>query len=782
VLFTTVQSLLRVLIPGAGASNFIVGSDPTLKKLPKSDQVRFKTSAVERPAMAPDNKANRIAQMLREFSPEVRDLPRAPSDAAAPVAHLEFMRPAAAPANVDVDSALDKVAKNRPHELTNSEVFALEAIVMPQNRPVVFVRNTGTGESARPSYDDLDKPWTSLNAPAMKQAISKLFPSIGRIELPLSPVLPYAGTGFVVGDGLLMTNRHIAQLFSSGLGMNIKYQAGGSAIDFKRQVDTPDDDHSAYFRVVDILMIHPYWDMAILRVEGQTVGSPLPLSVASPEDLVGDDVVVIGYPGRDDRNDLDLQDRIFQRKYYVKRLQPGTVRPRVQIQSFENTVDAMVHNASTLGGDSGAAVIHVKTGRIIALHFGGEYLKANYAVPMYELARDSRVAKKLNFVESVTPTSDFDAAWNATENESPPRPSDQGSSYQVSDVNSQPSPPQKSGIHSHTWTLPLNVTVSIGAPLVEPGGAVGTLPTSEELEGVVVNQDYSDREGYDPDFLDDISVPLPRLTAEMKKITAQVQQDARKGNDQFELAYYHYSVYMNRQRRTAWFSAANVDGGHRPNIGKRQGDRWYIDTRIQRSDQLGQEAFESGIDRGHLTRREDTAWGTSVKSATAANNDTFHFTNCSLQASAFNRGKDRWQGLEQFLLEQHAKKSKKKMMVITGPLFTNNDPVYKNEKMNYAVRCPLQFWKVCVLIREDGTPSATAFILGQDEIKDLPGFEEAFDVAATQIKISELETRTRLDFGELRKHDHFAAGGPPGTLEAMAVARRLIRTVHDIVV
>jgi len=223
--------------------------------------------------------------------------------------------------------------------------------------------------------------------------------------------------------------------------------------------------------------------------------------------------------------------------------------------------------------------------------------------------------------------------------------------------------------------------------------------------------------------------------------------------------------------------------GHRPNIGKRQGDRWYTDPRIQRSEQLDQEAFESGIDRGHLTRREDTAWGKSVKSATLANNDTFHFTNCSLQASAFNRGKDRWQGLEQFLLEQHAKKSKKKMMVITGPVFAPNDPQYGNEKMDYTVWCPLQFWKVCVLIKEDGTASATAFILGQDEIKDLPGFEEAFDVAATQITIAELQKRTRLDFGDLTKHDHFAKDKTPGTLEAVGFrgARRLIRTFEDIV-
>jgi endonuclease G len=259
----------------------------------------------------------------------------------------------------------------------------------------------------------------------------------------------------------------------------------------------------------------------------------------------------------------------------------------------------------------------------------------------------------------------------------------------------------------------------------------------------------------------------------------------RHGNP-FELAYYHYSVYMNGPRRTAWFSAANVDGDRRPDIGKRQGDRWYVDTRIAKDEQLGQDAFEPGIDRGHLTRREDTAWGDDTDSALAANNDTFHFTNCSLQASPFNRGKDRWQGLEQFLLEKHAKKEKRRMIVITGPVFGAKDPVYRNDRMDYSVRCPLQFWKVCVLVRQDGSPSATAFVLGQEDIANLPGFEEAFDVAATQVALADLEHSTGLDFGSLKDHDHFAGGGAPGTLELPTAegARKIkvIREGGDIVV
>jgi endonuclease G len=633
------------------------------------------------------------------------------------------------PGNVAAaESGLQKLAEDRVQEITPSEMFGLEAIVLPRNRPVAFVR----GES----YDDLDGPWVSLNDDVVKRRIASLLPLIGRVEVPSSPILPYAGTGFVVGKGLIATNRHVAQIFSQGLGLTIRYRGGDAGIDFKRQIDAPDDDRTAYLSVRAVEMIHPYWDMALLRVDDLPTDRMLRLSVKSPEELLDHNVVVIGYPARDERNDVVLQDRIFNRTYNVKRLQPGVIRARAKIQSFENTVNALTHDASTLGGNSGSAVIEVDTGEVVALHFAGEYLKANYAVPMHELARDSRVASRLNFEGTLPPTNDWAPAWRSVEG--------------TDDSASAAAPPQAE-------------------------------------EAIVVDPDYSNRPGYDPSFLETIDVPLPRVSKAMEQDTARVRSDAQKNGDPFELAYYHYSLYMNKRRRTAWFSAANVDGDHRPDIGKRRGDRWYTDPRILRSEQIGQEAFEPGIDRGHLTRRQDTAWGSDVASATLANNDTFHFTNCSLQASPFNQGKDRWQGLEQFLLEQHAKKERRRLVVITGPLFAANDPIYKNDRMNYSVRCPLQFWKICVLIRRDGTPSATAFVLGQEDIQNLPGFEEAFDVAATQIRVADLEERTGLDFGDIKKFDHFASGGVPGTLELPGiegVVRRakIVRNGSDIVV
>ena len=277
-----------------------------------------------------------------------------------------------------------------------------------------------------------------------------------------------------------------------------------------------------------------------------------------------------------------VQDRIFGGKYNVKRLQPGTVRPRAKIASFENVVNAMTHDASTLGGNSGSAVIDVQTWQIVALHFAGEYLKANYAVPTYELARDRRVAPLLNFTGSVAFTNDWEPAWRSTEAEAP-KPAAAAPALSAS----APAAPLQSPIAPApavsapafgpvaSWTIPVHISVSLGQPVVAdqpavPGAATGAVDVEAE-EAVVVDQDYSDRPGYDPDFLETISVPLPTLSAAMEQDTAVVASDQRKNGNRFELAYYHYSVYMNKRRRTAWFSAANVDGDHRPDNRKAPG-------------------------------------------------------------------------------------------------------------------------------------------------------------------------------------------------------------------
>ena len=365
-------------------------------------------------------KVARVKSMLRQVAPQ-HDLEALhaafPFDDEWTESLAPFVRRAATALPVGSAEAVQGVRKlkeNRDGDLSPSELFGLEAIILPKIRPVAFVRK-GT-------YDKMKAPWEWLDGSDIRNRINPLLSSIGRIELPNNPALPYGGTGFLVGPGLLMTNRHVARLFAEGVGRGaqLRYRAGDAAVDFKREAFAT-ADNSSCFTVDEVVMIHPYWDMALVRVNGlSTAYRPLTLGTFSPEELVDRDVVVVGYPARDARNDSAVQDVVFEGIYNVKRLQPGRIGKRANVQSFDHQINAMSHDATTLGGDSGAAVIDIASGQVIGLHFAGEYLRANYAVPSYELARDARVADtELNFSASVPPTNEWDSAWRAVGDDRP---------------------------------------------------------------------------------------------------------------------------------------------------------------------------------------------------------------------------------------------------------------------------------------------------------------------------------------------------------------------------
>ena len=88
----------------------------------------------------------------------------------------------------------------------------------------------------------------------------------------------------------------------------------------------------------------------------------------------GQQVAVIGYPARDSRvPDDQLMQSIFGDVYDKKRLAPGQVT--------EARPDVLLHDCSTLGGNSGSVLVDLATGEAVGLHFAGRFLEANYAVP-----------------------------------------------------------------------------------------------------------------------------------------------------------------------------------------------------------------------------------------------------------------------------------------------------------------------------------------------------------------------------------------------------------------
>lgn len=284
----------------------------------------------------------------------------------------------------DGGAALDKMKKGDTN-LSPSEQLGLEAIVLLFGRPPLLVQD---GDFAAPPPE-----WAHLEE--KRTMLKDIIPSVGRVDLDGHHSFPWCGTAFLVGDGILMTNRHVAQVFASFQGKEWKFTPGVKAkVDYREeyQRDTPNE-----FKIDKVLGVHPTYDLALLSVamkRGRTKGPEvLKISAKPPKATKDADVAVIGYPAFDSRNGRTEQIDIFKNIFNVKRLQPG------KSTGLKQTPQILGHDCSTLGGNSGSCVIDLDTGNVIGLHFGGQYLKENVSVPLFKIAKDSFFKKyKLNWV------------------------------------------------------------------------------------------------------------------------------------------------------------------------------------------------------------------------------------------------------------------------------------------------------------------------------------------------------------------------------------------------
>ncbi len=337
-----------------------------------------------------------------------------------------------------------------------------------------------------------------------------------------------------------------------------------------------------------------------------------------------------------------------------------------------------------------------------------------------------------------------------------------------------------------------------------PGGngqavvpSLGTL-TGLPMEAVHIDQStLGSRPGYRANYLGTgkLSVPLPKIPASLRASIVTLKANSA----QFELKYFNYSVVMNKQRKLAFYSAVNIDGGQQQDVGKREGDSWLRDPRIDPKFQIGNEFYgkqstleadrtNNPFDRGHLVRRLDATWGATIAEAKEHGDDSFHFTNCSPQFWSYNQGKQLWAGLEDYTRDTLLQ-NKEKGIVMNGPIFDGPDaagaqapdpsgPSHKDPTFG-GVSIPKYFWKI-LITKSGGNLKAAAFIMSQrnlimeiDRIKEAEIFEKlsAEQVRVFQVSIADLSKLTKLDFGNLAQAD---------THEATSVGPRLIESYEDI--
>jgi endonuclease G len=267
-------------------------------------------------------------------------------------------------------------------------------------------------------------------------------------------------------------------------------------------------------------------------------------------------------------------------------------------------------------------------------------------------------------------------------------------------------------------------------PLVAPGPRL--LEARAATARVTAAKDFKDRRGYAEDFLSSFAVPWPT-------VDDSIADDVQPGR----LDYTHFSITLSRSRRLALYVGVNIDGEHHVDI-VRSNDTWAYDGRLPIAAQIGEDLYAgNGLDRGHLVRRQDPNWGDE---ANTANFDTFHFTTCSPQMSGFNQ--KTWLELEDYILD-NTQRWKARATVFTGPVFADDDRVYR------GVKIPKAFWKVVAYLGDDGKPSASAYMI--DQSRELGQLDLVFGPLRTYRRsVIQIEQLTGIRFANLADYDGFS--------------------------
>jgi len=267
-----------------------------------------------------------------------------------------------------------------------------------------------------------------------------------------------------------------------------------------------------------------------------------------------------------------------------------------------------------------------------------------------------------------------------------------------------------------------------------------------------VDRDFEDRDGYDAAFLgtDALFLPTPQLNLIQEPMLAS------PSTGEALLKYRHFSIAMNKERRLAFFCAANIDGKElrRP----RRKKSFRLDPRLPDNRQAGEDLYsDNDLDRGHLIRRLDPTWGTRDE-AEQANVDSMFFTNIAPQHKDLNQ--KIWLGLEDHILNRTSD-ANARISIFVGCVFDERDP----KDGPSGIKVPMGFWKVVASVGQvrkgrsiQHVLQTQAFLMRQDHLVQDSDLELFFGekFKTHQITVEALERMTGLDFHVMRDADTFA--------------------------
>lgn len=569
-------------------------------------------------------------------------------------------------------------------------------------------------------------------------------------------------TGFLVSNQLLLTNHHVLPVADSAEFSRLIEDASvefGYEYDLEGRLGRPtvfalDPDaflHTNQELDLALVAVKPLDLSGVKRLSAQGY---LVLNGNLGKTGLGDYATLIQYPeGR------DLQVALRNNEII------DTSLPEV-----------VIYKSDTAPGSSGAPAFNNEW-QVIALHSAGvarrnkqgDYLDANGEIIapvngtvdstriVWESNRGIRVSAIVKYLREAPPAVSLhplvQALFSPAYTDSRPfialsRPQ-ADTEAQVTAVVTPPAPAPRPATSPATGSIDIRISIRPdGVASVSGGAGVVTVDSLADEKQVTDDRDYSRCDGFQESFMG-VRVPMPTPNESLRKKLA-----IRVGSSSaYLLKYFHYTSMQHAVRRVPVVSGINVNGGSRYSaLGKdTRVDNWLRDPRIDGDAQLSDDWYsKSGFDKGHMSRREDAEWGSTIDSAKRAADYTCSYANAIPQVPALNRAifgyHGLWGQLESKLLEAGVEKETGKssrICVFSGPIFKSDDPVFK------SVQVALDCFKVVVWFDGAGTLRTTCFRLSQETLVGQIEFEVLHfdDVFKTyQCPLSQIEAWTDLKF------------------------------------
>ena len=633
--------------------------------------------------------------------------------------------------------------------------------------------------------ESLQGPTLDLQAAIFLPEGAQIRRSVAYVEVN-TPQAAELGTGFMVSGQLFLTCQHVIRDINA---------ARGTQITFDREMDERGRPSAMTTFILDPDKFAQFSDEQELDYALIAVGRS-----NSGAGVLGD-FGCCGLSDSPDKHVIGMNVNIIQHP----RGWPKMISVRNNTLTFR-TNNTLLYETDTDEGSSGAPVLNDEWELIALHHWGQPFLEkvdeqgnpipstVNEGVRISAICRDLQARlPSLQLSQQALLKEVFAQPVSSTGGPtlSPPRPTGGEERIQVTKGKDM----ERLSPNEFRMTVPLEITVRLGTPV---SGAVETVRDTiaaparvltRGAEALHIDPNYQNRSGYVEDFIQNNVLPLPKPKGSLANQVAPLRPGEPNAEEGL-LKYEHFSLKMNKSKRMAIFTATNIDGDKylavdrdTGQVGGSEGETWYKDPRISESFVLNQPFFSEWsiyFDRGHLTRRTDPTWGTETQ-AERANADTYHFTNCSPQHFRFNQTTKYWQGAERFILENglFAADSRKHLCVFQGPVFSNQIDHFAGD-----LQIPSSFFKI-VVWRGSDTLKAVGLIvdqlplLAETRVNLGPPHDVPFvDVSQWRVAIQQIETRTRLDFGEvIRNADTISTGDQP---LVGGEAARPIRSFSDI--